>query len=75
MTYKELAEYILSLPAEIQEQDAYLETDEGVCSVREVSTIDIEIGEESHHAWNTSLQKYVKIVDKESIKVKALTIL
>lgn len=74
MTYKELAEYIMSLPAETQEQEAYLETEDGIYSLKE-HLVETEMDGESHIAWNVSSRQYVRIVDKEGIKIKALTIL
>ncbi len=74
MTYKELAEYIMSLPAETQEQKVYLETEDGIYSLKE-HLVETEMGGESHIAWNVSSRKYVRIIDKEGIKIKALTIL
>ena len=75
MTYKQLAEYIMSLPAEIQGQEAYLKLpDEGVFSVDAISLGETTILEESHIALNTATREFVRVIDKEGIHVNVLEI-
>lgn len=78
MTYKQLAEYIMSLPAEIQGQEAYLELlelpDEGAFSVNAISLGETTVLEESHTALNTVTREFVTVIDKEGTHVNVLEI-
>lgn len=76
MTYKKLAEYIMSLPAYTQEQQAYLEVDEGLSySINEVTLGEIYEGRVCHCAYNTTTRQYVLIIDKKGTLVKTLKLL
>ena len=73
MTYKQLAEYIMSLPAEIQRQEAYLELpDEGTFSVNAISLGETTVLEESHIALNTATREFVTVIDREGTHVNVL---
>ena len=73
MTYKQLAEYIMSLPAEIQRQQAYLELpDEGTFSVNAISLGETTVLEESHIALNTVTREFVTVIDREGTHVNVL---
>lgn len=75
MTYKQLAEYIMSLPAEIQEQETYLKLPhEGTFLVDTVSLKEATVLGESHTALNTATGGFVTIIDKEGIHVNVLEI-
>ena len=73
MTYKQLAEYIMSLPAEIQRQEAYLELpDEDTFSVNTISLGETTVLEESHIALNTATRESVVVIDREGTHINVL---
>lgn len=75
MTYKQLAEYIMSLPAEIQGQEAYLKLpDEDTFSVDAISLGETTVLEECHIALNTATREFVTVIDREGTHINVLEI-